>query len=381
MVEPAASFTTVAQTSARVGQAMMRAAGRLRAPSGGLVFLSGRLGTHGREVAGSLAALSLNAPFLVVTGMGVLSDHGEVEEQSAAAGVVWSGGSCIPVSVKESPPAELGDQLAERLDPLLQGSERTVVTFFRSNGVDPHSLEPLSELHHAEHVFGAGSAPNTEILSVSVDGDIQGGAAAALVLAGVSPPKLASSQACRLLSPLLRITDVRGPMILTIEGQSALQSLNAVGATLTSQALILAVLSPEGAEGPESRRPPLLVRTIQGVDPSRGGLMISDEVRVGHRIAFAVRDGASARTDLQAALAEMAQETAGAAPRFGLYMNCAGRGSSLYGANDVDTRLLKARFSHVPFAGLMSSFEVAPYLRRPALQLYSGVFALFTSPS
>jgi small ligand-binding sensory domain FIST len=64
-----------------------------------------------------------------------------------------------------------------------------------------------------------------------------------------------------------------------------------------------------------------------------------------------------------------------------LYINCAGRGSSLYGQYDVDTRILRARFGDLPFAGIQSSFEIAPYCGRPALQLYTGVVAVFTTPS
>jgi hypothetical protein len=35
----------------------------------------------------------------------------------------------------------------------------------------------------------------------------------------------------------------------------------------------------------------------------------------------------------------------------------------------------------LPFAGMASSFEIAPHFGRPTMQLYTGVFALFTSPS
>jgi small ligand-binding sensory domain FIST len=98
-------------------------------------------------------------------------------------------------------------------------------------------------------------------------------------------------------------------------------------------------------------------------------------------MAFAVRDAAAARSDLEATTARMSRETAGAAPRFGVYVNCAGRGASLYGAQDVDTRVIRARFPDLPFAGMHSSFEIAPHAGAPALQLYTGVLTLFTVPS
>jgi small ligand-binding sensory domain FIST len=77
----------------------------------------------------------------------------------------------------------------------------------------------------------------------------------------------------------------------------------------------------------------------------------------------------------------MHRETAGAQPAFGIYVSCAGRGASLYGAQDVDVRVIKHRFPELPLAGMHSSFEIAPHAGAPTLQLYTGVFALFTRPS
>jgi small ligand-binding sensory domain FIST len=99
------------------------------------------------------------------------------------------------------------------------------------------------------------------------------------------------------------------------------------------------------------------------------------------RMAFAVRDGSRARADLEHTAARMHRETAGAQPAFGIYVSCAGRGASLYGAQDVDVRVIKHRFPELPFAGMHSSFEIAPHAGAPTLQLYTGVFALFTRPS
>ncbi|HEX3777216.1 MAG TPA: hypothetical protein VHV51_22240, partial [Polyangiaceae bacterium] len=75
------------------------------------------------------------------------------------------------------------------------------------------------------------------------------------------------------------------------------------------------------------------------------------------------------------------RESAGAAPRFGICINCAGRGVSLYKNPDSDLRLLKARFGEIPWLGSFSSFEIAPHSAEPALQLYTAVVGLFTSPS
>jgi small ligand-binding sensory domain FIST len=99
------------------------------------------------------------------------------------------------------------------------------------------------------------------------------------------------------------------------------------------------------------------------------------------RIAFAVRDARAARADFDAMLRSLERDLAGGAPEFGIFLNCAGRGSALYGSPDVDTRAVRGRFNGLPLAGMQSSFEIAPYGGRPTLQLYTGVLALFSAPS
>ena len=170
--------------------------------------------------------------------------------------------------------------------------------------------------------------------------------------------------------------------------------LSSVAENLEDQPLVFVALAPPvahgtaygdpalGGHGDRPReRPEVLIRAVQGVDPVRRGLLVSDEVRPGMRLAFAVRDAKAAREDLQTAVRELLREANGAAPRFGVYINCAGRGSSLYGQRDVDLRILKARLGELPLAGMQSSFEVSEVGGKPALQLYTGVLGVFTAPS
>jgi small ligand-binding sensory domain FIST len=171
-------------------------------------------------------------------------------------------------------------------------------------------------------------------------------------------------------------------LLAEIDGQPALDVLASLGERLAERPLVFVVLAEDSESSTtEGGRPALIVRGIQGVDPDRRALVISDEIREGMRIAFAVRDPRAARDDLEAVTREIERDIAGAAPRFGVYIDCAGRGTGLYGAHDVDTKILKARFPGVPFAGMASSFEVAPHFGRPTMQLYTGVLVLFTSPS
>jgi small ligand-binding sensory domain FIST len=84
---------------------------------------------------------------------------------------------------------------------------------------------------------------------------------------------------------------------------------------------------------------------------------------------------------MEALSRDVLRASAGAAPRFGLYVNCAGRGSNLYGATGVDTRILRTKLGNVPIAGFLSAFELTPFHGALELQLYTGVVGLVTSPS
>jgi small ligand-binding sensory domain FIST len=209
----------------------------------------------------------------------------------------------------------------------------------------------------------------------------------------LSSPLVRASAACRLLMPLKIISKTRGSMVLEIEGAPALEVLSSVADNLEDQPLVFVALAPpvqpDAARldpalergGRPTERPDVLIRAVQGVDPVRRGLLVSDEVRPGMRLAFAVRDAKAAREDLQSAVRDVLREAHGAAPRFGIYLNCAGRGSSLYGQRDVDLKILKSRLGELPLAGMQSSFEVSEVGGKPALQLYTGVLGLFTAPS
>jgi small ligand-binding sensory domain FIST len=170
--------------------------------------------------------------------------------------------------------------------------------------------------------------------------------------------------------------------------------LSSVADNLEDQPLVFVALAPPARQDTSNidpalerhgersvDRPELLIRAVQGVDPVRRGLLVSDEVRPGMRLAFAVRDAKAAREDLQTAVRELLREANGAAPRFGIYINCAGRGSGLYGQKDVDIKILKARLGELPLAGMQSSFEVSEIAGKPTLQLYTGVLGVFTAPS
>jgi small ligand-binding sensory domain FIST len=67
---------------------------------------------------------------------------------------------------------------------------------------------------------------------------------------------------------------------------------------------------------------------------------------------------------------------AGAAPRFGLYFNCAARGTSLYGLPGIDAAYLSGAFGELPIVGFFGNAEIAPLRGRNRVFTHTGVLAL-----
>jgi small ligand-binding sensory domain FIST len=374
----ATSLLVRGESPARLVSSVREAATSLGRPAGGLVLVAGGMSTKLEAVASALGRAELGFPVFVASGSGVITERGEVEGESAAAVLLWVGGAA-DAWVVDATESDLCLALSRELTARNPASRaETALVFVRPNGVQPHTIEALHGLK-AARVLGAGTLADSNVYAVASSGAVSRGAGGALTIRGLPRPILASSPACKLLMPLREISEVRGPMVLSIEGEPALEVLSTVAHALVDQPLVFVALATE--RGLESMRPPLLLRAVQGVDPSRHGLIVSEEVRVGMRMAFAVRDASAARADFEMRIREIARESAGAAPRFGVCLNCAGRGVSLYKNPDTDLRMLKARFGEIPWVGLFSSFEIAPHGDEPALQLYTGVVGLFTAPS
>jgi small ligand-binding sensory domain FIST len=255
-------------------------------------------------------------------------------------------------------------------------ARRSAVVFLKAQGFEPRHITPLQRIRIAPRLFGAGTVGG-RLLAVDAAGRILLGTAAGLLVEGIAPPIIRSSSACRLLGTPKPITRHSGNTVLEIDGEPALEALSEAGVGLRHEPLILVAIVPGGQDSTTAP----VIRALHGVDPVRGGLVLSDQVAEGSSIAFAAREARAARANTEGMLRDVAHSSRGAAPRFGIYINCAGRGAALHGSPDVDTRMIRSRFGDMPLAGLQSAFEIAPMNDCPSVQLYTGTLAVFVMPS
>ncbi len=366
--------------------------------SGGVVFVSGQLAQRASGVAELVRSTWRGTPACVVPAAGVLSERGEIEGDTGASGVLWSGGRVTPFALPERA-EEPGRRLREPLARTIGHRSATAILFARPGAFAPEMLEAFASCAPGACLFGAGTASGSSI-GVTSEGELLEGPAIGLAITGFAPPIVDASPAARLLEGFHPIEDVSGGVVLRAGGRAALDLLSAATASLgeppSPQQLVLAALAdpldPRGGTAEprgEAAEPAAALRSeryvlrpIRGVDPARRGLLLGDDARPGVRLAFAVRDAAAARAGLEGIARQVSRSALGSAPRFALYLSCAGRGQGLYGAPDVEARILRQRFADLPIAGMHSSFEITPWAPGQArLALYTGVLALFRAPS
>jgi small ligand-binding sensory domain FIST len=109
-----------------------------------------------------------------------------------------------------------------------------------------------------------------------------------------------------------------------------------------------------------------------GIDEERGAIETGVPVPEGHSVSFTLRDGMGARRTLQSALQRMGP----VAPAWGVYFDCASRGSTLYGVDGLDLRLIEKSLGTFPLLSLRTSFEIGPSGNSTSVHLFSGVLAL-----
>jgi small ligand-binding sensory domain FIST len=386
MMRRAQSFEVRSSSPERVVAAFDAARADVPRSAAAIVFMSGALLDRQESVARFLSAKRIGFPVLLVGGSGVLSERGELEAETAATGLVWSGGTA-EIGVLDVGDREEG--LAEALDGFLSGRRgRTAVALFvPPGGVTPRAVQTLAGRAFGVPIFGGGAVGAPGVIAIGAGGELVSGRAIAMAINDFGVPRVRTTHCCRLLGPLRPITRARGSLVLELGGEPALDVLTRAGATLQGQPLVFTVLGrqmqgigPEGSDV-DTARPELLVRGVQGIDPTARGLVVSEEAREGMLMTFGVRDARTAQADLERLVRELYRDIAGALPLSAIYVNCAGRGRNLYGRANVDTRILRERFGDIPVAGVQSAFEIAPYGDAQSLQLNSGVLALFTALS
>jgi small ligand-binding sensory domain FIST len=254
---------------------------------------------------------------------------------------------------------------------------------------DPFAIRPdllLREMHAAGIGMpavgaAAGGAPRQPATFQFYGRNVATRSLVTLHLQGPVTTAVGITQGCQPLGPPCRVTRASDNTVLELDGRPALTVLRGrlpgeLGESLERLGGYLFIGLPPDPKQEHMSPREYLVRPLVAIDPERGALLLGEDVVEGQWMCIVLRDAQAARDDLKLMLEKIAASHAGWQPRFGLYFNCAGRGSALYGFPGVDAAFIARQFGSLPIAGVFGNAEIAPLQGRNLLFTHTGVLAL-----
>ena len=318
---------------------------------------------------------------------GVLTTDGEVERASGVAVLTVKtdafAASRFFVPQLRGRGYETGKEVAAYVQPRLKNDNLLAVFPDTYNFNAASFFHGLSEGVPQLATIGGGASEDGSVgETFQLCGDtVSNNAVCGLLLSGQFHHSTSIAQACQPIGPVHTVTESHQNLLLELDGRPAFEVFAEVVRKplvddLRRAAAFVFVGLPVDSERQHLARGEYVVRNIVGFDPKQGVVAVADEIRQGQKMVFTLRSGDGAREDLKVTLAEQARAWEGHPPSFGLYINCLGRGSGLYGFPDLDTSYIKQYFGEIPLVGFFSGCEIAPIRQQSALHQYSGVLVL-----
>lgn len=291
-----------------------------------------------------------------------------------------------------------------------------------ADGATPDLGELIDEMARRTgtgYLFGGLSSSRSQSVqfAVAADGNISGhGAASGVFNGGMSgvafgqgvPILSRVTQGCKPVSGARRITGADRNLILTLDGEPALDvMLRDLHISLDEPQEAMAVVRSTLVGLTTSHAEPVhqtgnfgsdvIVRHIIGIDPARRGIAVAELVDEGMRLAFCQRNPQAAKADLMRICAEIREElepqempleTASALAEAAIdnaphpqrrilgavYVSCTGRGGPYFGGTSAELQVLRRALGDVPLVGFFAGGEIA----NNQLYGYTGVLTVFT---
>jgi small ligand-binding sensory domain FIST len=311
-----------------------------------------------RAVAGERARIIGGAASSVMT-------FADDAEEGAALGVLALEGPAVPFQFTPGEPASL--QAAVRA----AGPGALGLVFADPSAALPRVLAALSREAPNVRFAGGGVAAEGGLL---LDDDLAEAAAVGVLVPGVARVAVAQSQ--KSLGKPMLVTRAEGRLLRELDGRPALEVLAGLdeipGLGDLEQALPFLAVGAAPNPGEAFREDDFLTLPIVGVHEELGALALGGAAAEGTHVTFTLRDGMGARRTLTSALSALQP----GAPSFGVYFDCASRGTQLYGVPGLDLSLIEKQLGRFPLLALRTSFELGPLGQGVGMHLFSGVLGL-----
>ena len=393
-------------------RAQMALPGHASAPTLGLLYITDAYAAAARDILDHLQAeLPEVTDWAGTVGVGVCASNAEYIDEPALSVMLCD----LPIDQY---------RVFSGVAPLAAGLGFTPHTaLVHADAQTPDVAELIAEMAERTrtgYLFGGLAASRGPVVqfAASGHGNAPGqGAAGGVFSGGLSGVAFGDgvalvsrvTQGAQPVAPEREVTAADGNVLITLDDEPALDlmlddlaiSLEQPRHALEALRRTLVGLSSPGERGVHRSGnfgADVLVRHIIGVDPGRRGVAIAQQPQVGQRVAFCQRNPQAARADLMRICAEIREElepeevtdtTAAvlAAPheessphparriRGAIYVSCAGRGGSHFGAPNAELQIIRHALGDVPLTGFFAGGEIA----RHHLYGYTGVLTVFVS--
>jgi len=187
------------------------------------------------------------------------------------------------------------------------------------------------------------------------------------------------SQGCRPIGKAFRVTAVQNNVIQGLDGKPPFSCVQAMVDDLSDEdrGLLQNGLFIGRAVDPkqdELGRGDFLIRSVVGVDPDSGAIVVDDVLAEDDRVQFHVRDADSAEEDLDMMLAPQAFYDP---PCGGLLFSCNGRGMRFYDYPDGDINTIRRAVGSIALSGFFCAGEIGPLGGRNFLHSHTASMVLF----
>ena len=398
-------------------RAQMALHGYANSPSLALLYITDHYASQAEAILEHLGAeLPLVTDWSGTVGVGIVSNNVEYWDEPAMA-----------VMLLELPSDQY--RVFSGVAPLGIGFEAQTA-LVHADGHTADLGELIAEVAgrtDAGYVFGglASSSRRSLQFAIGGDGNISGhGGASGVFEGGLSGVAFGPAvtmvsrvtQGCAPVSKSRVVTAADRNLVLELDGAPALdvllgdlavslerpeEAIDAVRSTLVGLVRADAVkLRPDKQGAVRSTGnfgDDVTVRHIIGLDPTRRGIAIAENLEEGAELAFCRRNVQAARADLMRICAEIREELEPqeislevahalqdseleAAPHparriaGAVYVSCSGRGGPHFGGDSAELQIVRRALGDVPLVGFFADGEIA----RSHLYGYTGVLTVFT---
>lgn len=211
-------------------------------------------------------------------------------------------------------------------------------------------------------------------LSTALGADVSDEPCATLLTLDNCQMLLGVAQGTRQLGPPREITRVDGQLVFELDGRPALEMLlRDLPPSLRNNlpklagSLFAGLASLDGST--------YLTRNVMGLDPSTGAISVSADPTANTEMIFALRDGNTARKELDLTLESMFDAMGGRAPLAAVAFTCIGRDESMMGKPGYDVTRIHEMFPETPVVGASVNGEICTFGVNSNVFTYATVIA------